>query len=152
MHAGSRNPFTDLLLKHLPLQSANSRIVAALLISAWAKASHQAQAPLGTSSVPNAAAMSDQPTQATTEAIPGQGFPQQELVPALAAVLAAPAVAQLADGRVQPFTELSSSYALMQQHAQVHQVPAMPTMHACHQRSLLYTTWCLQELVVHYTT
>ena len=128
-HAGGRNPCTDLLLKHLQLPSANSRIVAALLTSAWIKASQQSQAQGVAADQPDQATTATQPDQATTapaEALPGPGFPLQELVPALAAVLATPAVVPLGDGSLQPFSELSSLYALMRQHAQV-----CPSMCAC---------------------
>ena len=110
MHAGDENPLRYPLLSHLQLHSATGRSVAALTITAWARAACDA---LGQDAAQPGAA-------GASLAEPTSGFPYQEVLQVLTALLAAPAVLQNADGSVQPFAELASAYSIMRQHAQVH--------------------------------
>lgn len=109
MRAGAENPLQYPLLRHLQLHSATGRSVAALTITAWARAAGDALGQDAAHPVATGASLAE----------PTSGFPYQEVLQVLTALLAAPAVLQNADGSVQPFAEVASTYSIMRQHAQV---------------------------------
>lgn len=108
--AGSSNPVTAAVLQHLGTHSATSKIIAALTAASWLHAS--GGTPQTDPSDPPLAA----PPSATSTV-------SQEVVQALLASLALPAVMVSAEGAIQCYSELSGVYSTMQQHAQV-----MPTV------------------------
>ena len=99
--AGGENPITAPLLRHLCLHSATSRITAALTVTAWLHALQEGRP------------SSDPPETAPAPSLPA------DIVQALSGCLTQQAVVVTAEGAIQPYTELTAMYTVMQKQAQV---------------------------------